>query len=131
MSAKDPEMPGSAKDDRLAMALARGMTQAAAARLVGLNERTVRRKLEGREFKSLVAELRSRMVSEAVGLLAADSAPAVKRLRRLVRSKDESIQLQAIKLVVQALVKLGSFADLNDRMTELEARLVEREGVEG
>jgi len=111
------------KDDRLALALAQGLTRSEAALYAGMGERTVYTKLRDPEFLALVNLLRDRLISEAVGKLAASGGPAVARLKGLLESEDEGIALQAAKSLIMLLVKLGSYNDLAARLAVVEARL--------
>lgn len=111
------------KDDRLALALAEGMTRSEAALYAGMGERTVYTKLQDPAFKALVVRVRDRLINEAVGKLAAGATAAAAELRDLLRSDDEGIRLQAGKALLDRLVKLHGHYDLAERIETLESRM--------
>ncbi len=119
---RETASPGG-KDDKLALALAQGMTRSEAALHAGMGERTVYTKLRDPGFLALVNRLRDRLISEAVGKLAASGGPAVARLNQLMASDDERIGFQSANAILSALVKLGGYHDLAVRVAELESRV--------
>lgn len=110
-------------DDILAGALATGVTCVEAAKLVGIHERTVRRKLKEPAFRARVDELRGEIVSGAVGMLAHRMAAATRKLCRLLKSKDERVQLAAAKEIIGFALKGRADVDIASQVTELLARL--------
>jgi hypothetical protein len=113
----------SEKDGLLALALARGMTQAEAATEAGVGERTVCRRLDDPAFRATVARFRSRLMDRAVGRLAAASDRAIDRLLELVDNSEDIIRLRASKVLLDQLVKQGIFHDHDARLGAVEDRL--------
>ena len=77
------------EDDRMAMALAEGMTVVAAAEMAGVCRMTVQRRRSKPEFQRRVAELRAIMLDRAIGHLSAAAADAVIVMRNVMRNKME------------------------------------------
>src|SRR4051794_25303532 len=96
---RKPKKPGDldAKDERAALGLAQGMTRAEAASYAGMGTTALYARLKDPAFNALVVKLRGRLVSEAVGKLAAAGNPAAERMRALLDSDDEHIQLGAAR----------------------------------
>lgn len=112
----------SGKDQKLALALARGASKVDAAALSGYAVRTVWNKLRNRVFVDYVARLRRDMVDGAVGKLSALTSAAVVVLANLLKDEDSAIRLRAAQTILE------QYARLKDSV-ELEARLVELEGI--
>src|SRR5436309_1649748 len=73
------------KTDKLALALARGMTRADAAKEAGMGLRTAYTRLSDPAFRQLVSDHRKRLLDEAAGLLADATGEAVAVLRKLLK----------------------------------------------
>ena len=105
-----------------ALALAVGETVAKAAKKAGISERTVYRWSQQSSFRNRVAELRARLVSEAVGKLSKSMASAAGVLDKLLKSEDEGTRLRAARAVLELTTKLRESEELERRITELERR---------
>src|SRR5262249_54528151 len=109
----------------LAAGLAAGRSVKKAAAAAGMGERTAYRKLKDPAFKALVAELRQRMVSRAVGRLSAGMTQAAGKLLKLLASRDEKVQLAAAKAILEAGPRLRDSEVLAVKVAELERVLAE------
>lgn len=112
-----------ARDDVLALALAKGLTRAEAAGEAGVAERTVYRKIADPAFRALVAGYRKAMINEAFGELARSSGAAFRVLSKLLTNPDPAVQLRAAWVIGRLLVNVGKYSDIDDRLTEIESRL--------
>jgi HEAT repeat protein len=113
----------SPKDDRLALALARGATRAEAAREAGCSERTCYVRLSDPGFRALVGRHRKRLVDEAFGVLAKVAAPAFRELNLLLRDEDPKIRLSAARAIGVLLVRIGSYHAIDERISAVEEAL--------
>lgn len=110
-------------DELLAAALAAGQDVAAAAAQAGLSERSAYRRLSEPEFRERVATLRAEMVEQAVGKLSGTMGAAADKLRELLGSKSEKVQLAAAKAVLDSQVKLREATELVARLDAIELAL--------
>jgi transposase len=109
--------------EAVALLLARGLTQRQAAQKAGVSEKSIHNWLHTPEFAAQVAELRGRLVSDAVAVLSGLSRRAAARLGRLIGSENERVALRASVSVIEMMIKLREHVDLAERMTALEALL--------
>lgn len=121
MPSKRPE----GKVDRLALAVARGSSLAAAARHLDVPESTARRWAAEPTFKPTVDGFRRQMISRAVGHLTRAANSAVMVLVKLLKSDDEDVRLKAARAVLSDLINVQSHTELADRIGALEAELSE------
>ncbi len=105
----------------LAVALAAGRTVREASGRAAVSERTVYRRLKDSEFQKRVAELRSDMVGQAVGMLVEAGSAAVQTLKELLSSQSDSVRLGAARSILELGVKLRESTELAARVAELEA----------
>jgi hypothetical protein len=103
-------------------ALATGATLRAAAKAVGINERTARRRWADPAFQRQVRELRAVAVERASGRLSCNLMRAVNGLRQLLDAEGESIRLGACRAMLELGMKLRQEVDLEQRIAALEAR---------
>ena len=115
-------------DDILVAALAAGKTKQEAARLVGVGERTVYRRLEDPRFRRRVNEARAELVSRAVGSLADASAAAVTTLRALLGANSGSVRLGACRAILDLGLKLREAEELERRIRALEEQAATEPG---
>jgi hypothetical protein len=112
-----------------AVALAAGETIAEAAAGAHMGERTLLRWLhEDASFRAQVEEIRNRLLEQATGRLANTATAATVRLKRLVRSKSESVALGACRCVLDHVVRLRDGAFLAAEVAELKAWRKQLEG---
>ena len=107
-------------DNALAVALASGMTVAAAAHVAGVSERTAHRRLADAAFARRVTEIRGEMVSRAVGRMTRGMTAAANTLLALLEAADERVRLGAAKAVLELGVKLREATELEARLLALE-----------
>ena len=111
------------RTDALILALARGNTIRAAAKMSGYSERQAHRLASDPAIKANVAAVRSGLISQAVGMLAATSADAAKAMGKLLTDKSATVRLAASKAVLETAVKLRDATEIEERLTALEARI--------
>ena len=110
-------------DDLLAFHLASGLTIARAAERVGVNERTVRRRLADAKFRKRLDDLRSEAVGRAVAMLADGMTKAAERLVGLVDAPDEKIALAACKAVLELGMRLRQAEETERKVEDLARRV--------
>jgi hypothetical protein len=108
------------KIDLLATKVAEGHSVAAAARAIGVPERTARLWASKPEFKTAVADIRRSVVSQTVGILSRASVKATGRLVKLTESADEDIALKASNSLLDKLMAIRSHLELEARIEALE-----------
>jgi hypothetical protein len=111
-----------------AAALAAGAKVRAAAQHAGVSERQVYRYLHDADFRTLIAEYRSQMVTRAVGRLAGGLGKAAGKLLELLNSGDERTALAAAKAVLECGPKLAEHEELVGKVHELQVLLKELQG---
>ena len=111
----------------LVLALAAGANPAAAAKKAGCSRRTVFRRLSEPDFRRAVAQARGQILSRTTAMLARTSTLAVKTLRKLLGDSNASVQRMAARSVLDALARLSSQAEVEERLAALEVALEEKE----
>ena len=92
------------RQERVALLIAAGRSTKAAALETMCGERTVHGWLEDDRYRSLVAELRHRMLDGAVGALVEATNEAVSTLRELLDDKQHNVRLRAALGILDAVV---------------------------
>jgi hypothetical protein len=111
----------SGQSGRLIELLARGESQANAARQTGLSDRTIRRRLDDPAFRQQVDEFRAQMLESASGRLADLLDQALDTLADLMtHSGPPAVRLQAAKCVFESALKYREAASLEQRLLALE-----------
>lgn len=111
-------------DTALVAALAGGATVEAAAKLAGVSERTVYRRLENAGFRRQVAEARAAMIERATAKLAEASTEAAATLRALLdASSPPAVRLGAARAILELGTRLREAEELEKRIAELEVTL--------
>ena len=110
-------------DDLLAFHLASGLTIARAAERVGVNERTVRRRLTDANFRKRLFDLRSEALGRAVAMLADGMTKAAERLVGLVGASDEKMALAACKAVLELGMRLRQAEETERKVEDLTRRV--------
>jgi hypothetical protein len=111
-------------DDGLVAALAAGASNVAAAARAGVNERTVRRRLEDPAFRGRVDEARADLVRQAVGKLAEVGALAGETLAALVREGESgTVKLGACRAVLEYMFRGIEVDALARQVAELRREL--------
>jgi hypothetical protein len=105
----------------LALALATGRTVKAWAKAHDVPERTAYTWARSPEVRQLVRRIQRRAIGRAAGCLSRHAAAAAAKIAKLADSaQSESVQLQAARAVLADLMQLANYADLDDRIAELE-----------
>jgi hypothetical protein len=107
-------------DAILIAALASGKPVAEAARLGGVSERTVYRRLADSEWRRRVATARTEMLARAIGVLAEGATTAAATLRILLRADSPSVQLAAARTILEQTTRGIELLDIAERVAALE-----------
>ena len=110
-------------DDKLAAALASGLTVRDAAAVADVAERTATRRMADAGFRRQVVELRSATVRSAAGKLADGMTAAADTLRGLLTHADDSLRLRAASKLLELGLKTWQVVDLETQVSELSERL--------
>jgi hypothetical protein len=113
------------KHTGLILALAAGASAAAAARKSGCSRATVFRCLQKPKFRRAVAQARGQVLGRATAMLAQTSTLAVRSLRKLLEDENASVRRMAARSVLDSLARLTDQTDIEERLSELEAALLE------
>jgi hypothetical protein len=127
-------MPGGSKkaaDAALVVHLASGVSPAGAAKLAGVSEATCYRRLADPAFRQRVETARSSFWERALGILSKGAAESATVLRRLLRSEDGRIKLQAAKVLLDQGIKVRDQVDIEQRLAALEATEAARQREKG
>src|SRR5262245_14232456 len=92
---------GRRADALLALAVARGMSLAASARLANVSRRTATRRAATPEFQRRVSELRAEVLAPGKSACGASLTGAVGRLRKLATSDNERVACAAAATLVR------------------------------
>ena len=111
----------SVEDEALKDALATGLTYAEAGELVGVSERTVRRRMSDQPFAAEVSRRRGEHVSSLAGLLVTAGADAVHVLRESLHDDAAAVRLRAAQLLLTLGTQLRHAHELEQRLAALEA----------
>ena len=109
-----------ARDEALVLALARGLRVTDAATEAGVSPRTAQRRLQEPKFASRVQDARESLVIEVRGAVLGATLEAVNTLRKLLRSKKESVRLGAARALLQGFVRFQAVEGLAERVSKLE-----------
>jgi hypothetical protein len=112
----------SPKQERVALLIAAGRSIKAAAAEAGCGERTAHEWLDNPRYRSFIAELRHRMLDEAVGSLAEATNRAASTLRDLLDDENRNVRLRAALGIIDAVVRLRDHVEIERRISALEAQ---------
>jgi len=117
--ADDHELTGDAK---IIAAIASGESIAGAARLAGVSDRTVRRRLQNEGFRVAVDLARAELLDESLGLLSMSASVAVKVLRLVAvdKASGPGPRVAAAGKLLDAVLRHRLAIDLERRIAELE-----------
>jgi hypothetical protein len=118
-----PDKHEDGQKDALALAVARGRTPTAAARALGVAERTARRWASDPEFRRLVLSLHNQILARAAGRLAMLSTKAVRTLGTLLDSQDEEVRYKAARAILADAVAVMEPVRANERAAIMEAEV--------
>ncbi len=116
-------MPGGSKraaDPILIAHLAAGVSPGGAAKLAGVSEATVYRRLADPVFRHRVEDARAELWKRAMSVLSKSAVEGAIVLRRLLRNDDAKIRLQAAKIVLEQVIKVRDQVDIAQRVAALE-----------
>jgi hypothetical protein len=117
---EQPSATWNPKQERVALLIAAGRSIKAAAAEVDCGERTAHTWLEDPGYRTLVSELRHRMLDEAVGTLAEATNAAVGTLRKLLDDENSGVRLRAALGILDAAVRMRQHVELEARILRLE-----------
>jgi hypothetical protein len=110
------------RQERMASLLAAGRTKAAAAREARVAVVTIYEWLKNPAFRARVEELSHDLWDQAINRLRDMMAGvALDKLKGLLSSENESLRLEAVKVIYEVLMGMTSAADLKARIEALEA----------
>lgn len=113
---------------RLALAIARGETVKAWATRNKIPLRTAYRWSANPKVKLGVEDFRRRALNQALGKMAGMAMKAAEGIARLAQgAESESVQLRAWRAILADQMALTRFANLEQRMTEMEEQIRERD----
>ncbi len=121
-------MPGGSKkaaDAALVAHLAAGVSPAGAAKLAGVSEATAYRRLANPDFRQRVEKARSDFWDRALGVMSKGAAESAIVLRRLLRSDDGRLKLQAAKILLETGMKVREVVELARQVEELRTGIGE------
>lgn len=104
----------------LISSLASGQTIASAARLAGVGETTVYRRLRLASFKSAIATARTEMTERATALLTTLSTSAAVALGELLKADSEAVRLSAARAILELGARLRESGEIEARLSALE-----------
>ena len=94
-------------------------------RKAGISRKTFYRWLETPEFKAELDRQRDEIAAEAFGVLTQSLTQAVEALVSLLDNKDDRLKRLAAKDVIDFIIRHKENEDLDERLKEVEKRLVE------
>jgi len=106
--------------EQAALALACGQSVRGAARALHVGERTLTRWRADPDFMRRVRDLQNELLARAVGRLSCAMPEAAAKLRKLLASGSEKIQLAAAGKLLECGLKLRELADFEERLAALE-----------
>jgi HEAT repeat protein len=107
-------------DSVILAALAIGKTVQESADAAGVSARTVSRRMADPDFCQRVAELRAETVARAASKMSDGMTEAADVLRKLLKSKKESIRLGSCRAMLEFGVRLRETIELQRRLEALE-----------
>ena len=109
-----------AVDSLLISSLASGQTIVSAAKLAGVGETTVYRRLRLASFKAAIATARADAVERATALLTTLSTSAANALGELLKADSEAVRLGAARSILELGARLREAGELEARIAALE-----------
>ncbi|MEV0492368.1 MULTISPECIES: hypothetical protein [Streptomyces] len=126
MSKTDPE-----KKEEAVPLLARGMPSEQVGERIGVTGRTVRRWTEDPAFTADVTAARAALLGESVAALGAATRDAVAVLHSALTDDSVALRIRAASILISALPSFAEHAELNARITALEAAVAESKETAG
>jgi hypothetical protein len=121
-------MSGSKKaaDAALIAHLAAGVSPSGAAKLAGVSEATAYRRLVNPAFRQRVEKARADFWERAMGVMSKGAAESATVLRKLLRSEDGRLRLQAARVLLEQGTKVRELLNVEQRLAELEQLAAEQ-----
>ncbi len=111
----------SPKQERAALLLASGKSQAEAAKECGAGTRTIRTWVSQPDFSRRVSEIRFQLTNQALGMLVDGMTSAASTLGYLTRKgKSEMCRLSAARAILEMGTRLRETVELEERILALE-----------
>ena len=116
-------------DERIVLALLAAGNVRAAAQTAGVSERTIRARLKEPDFNKLLTEIKSQAVQTTTAALSDSMGEAVAVLRDVMTDTDNAaaVRLQAASEILRQALRFYTLADLEARISALEASQMEDE----
>jgi|DEB0MinimDraft_6_1074348.scaffolds.fasta_scaffold03462_7 hypothetical protein len=117
-----------ARDDRIRIALARGLSQREAANAAGVHLSTIVRRATDPDFMATVDEIRNEAVDGLLGGFIMEGKKIQAKLLEIIDTGTEKdrVALQGIKLWFDNLLKYQEQADLTGKIAELQELVKQR-----
>jgi hypothetical protein len=120
------------KKAQLAIAIARGESITAWARQNEVPERSAFRWAKDPKVTRAVEACRRRYLTQAIGRMARRASKAADKIARLSeRAESEAVQLKASRAILADQMAVAKFANLEQRIAELEEQVSDRNGQPG
>jgi hypothetical protein len=127
-SVSSPEISTQSQKTKLAVSIARGVSIARWAKDNQVPARTAYRWSVDPEVKTRVERCRRRALDRAIGHMSHKVNWAARGITALAQDAvSEPVKLAALKTIISSMMAVTEFAELKDRMAELEELLDERE----
>jgi hypothetical protein len=124
-----PEEPQKGTKIQLAVAIGNGLSVRAWARANSLPRVTAQRWSKDPKVRQAAEQCRRRAIDRAVGQMSSRATWVVRGITRLAgEGESESVRLRAYRALMADMMAVSRFGGLEDRMTDIEKRLAERNG---
>lgn len=111
-------------DEILIQHLASGRSHSATAKLTGISEKTIQRRMKSSTFRRRVRQARADVLERALGHLSRATAEAAIVLRNLLRSGcSERIKLEAARVILTAEIRFRESEDLAADVEDLKEQV--------
>jgi hypothetical protein len=115
-------MDKNGKFEMMAVAIASGSSVKDASEQIGISPRHGYRVAGRDNFQKRVSEIRTELMTQALGQLSAASTRATERILALVESDDHSVALRASVAILDRFSRLSESVDLRKRIEALEQK---------
>ena len=110
-------------DESLISILAAGTSVQEAAVQAGVGERTAFRRLNDPEFRQRLAHTKGQMLEAVSTRLVASASSACEELERLLKkAESESVRLGAARTILEQVLRMREFVEIDQRLLALEQR---------
>jgi hypothetical protein len=113
-------------DAALIAHLAAGVSPSGAAKLAGVSEATAYRRLADPVFRQRVEKARADFWERASGIMSKGAAESATVLRKLLRSEDGRLRLQAARVLLEQGARVRELVNVEQRLAELEKLAAEQ-----